>query len=245
MTGSPLPPVMVLGCGRSGTSILGEFFTHLPDYRYRSEPPFAEVMEADFSRPLAFKVPRESAGFRPDDGLSFPLETLRRTVPGMRFLWIVRHPLDALSSLRIGISEGWNHHPRPPDWQDWRERPLVERCAHHWTYINSLGFAEVAEVAVTLRFEDMIAEPAAFARRLCDDLGIEATESTLSPWAKRVQNTNNADFVEAETSRALSRPDHSVRVGRWRENLSEDDVALALPIVGKTARRFGYDLPLA
>ena len=127
MTVKHPPPVMVLGCGRSGTSILGELFEHLPDYRYRSEPPFAEVMDADFSSPLAFKVPHESEGFKSDRGLSFPLAVLREKAPEMRFLWIVRHPLDAISSLRIGIAQDWTHHPRPPDWQAWLEQYAGEK----------------------------------------------------------------------------------------------------------------------
>jgi len=234
---------MVLGCGRSGTSILGEFFEHQPEYRYRSEPPFAEVFGADFSSPLAFKVPCESEGFKPDSGLSFPLAALRDRAPNMRFLWIVRHPLDAISSLRVGISRNWKHHPRPPDWRGWLDRPLVERCAHHWTFINSRGFSQVATIAAVLRFEDMIHDPYAFAEGICDNLGLAREERSLTSWAKRVQNTNNASFKEAKTSRSLSRADHTVRVGRWRENLSEQDIALALPIVGPTADRFGYDLP--
>ena len=116
------PPVMVLGCGRSGTSIFGELFDHLSIYTYRSEPPFADVVDADFSSPLAFKVPRESEGFAPDTGLSFPLARLRSAAPRMRFFWIVRHPLDAICSLKVGIGKNWGHHPRPPDWEEWLAR---------------------------------------------------------------------------------------------------------------------------
>lgn len=234
---------MILGCGRSGTSILGELFEHLPEYRYRSEPPFSDVMDADLAAPTAFKMPRESDGFRPDDGLSFPLDALRRKAPEMQFLWIVRHPLDAISSLRVGIAKNWGHHPKPPDWRHWLDRPLVERCAHHWAFINSRGFARVSAIATVLRFEDMIGAPDEFARRVCRVLGLEADGTALRTWAKRIQNTNNADFVEARTSRSLSRPDHNVRVGRWRENLSVEDVGRALPIVAPAAKSFGYGLP--
>lgn len=239
----PPPPVMILGCGRSGTSIFGELFQHVPAYDYRSEPPFEDVMEADYGRPRAFKVPRDSDRYgAPAPGLSFPLAALRARRPDMRFFWIVRHPLDAIASLRVGIAQDWGHHPRPPDWQAWRDRPLVERCAHHWAFLNASGYGQVAGIARLVTFEAMIADPLGFARGITGGLGLDdaGTRAAIAAWADRVQDSSNARFVEAETSRGYSRPDHSRRVGRWRENLTAEDVACAWPIVAATAARFGY-----
>ena len=236
---------MILGCGRSGTSILGELFDGLGGYSYQSEPPFEEVLAADFSRPRAFKVPRESDAWPAPPGLSFPLGAFLARTPDARVFWIVRHPLDAICSLRIGIDRDWGHHPRPPDWRDWLSRPLLARCAHHWSYLNTSGFAQVEPIATVLRFERMIAEPAAFAREVCAAVGLDpaadaATAAHLRRWADRVQDTNSAAFVEARTSRSYSRPDHRTRIGRWRENLTDDEVASVWPIVASAARRFGY-----
>ena len=125
------PPVIVLGCGRSGTSIFGELFDGLGGYDYQSEPPFEEVMQRTAGTPFAVKVPRESPGYEPDEGLSIPVGQLLERHPGTRIFWIVRHPLDAISSLRVGISKGWRHHPRPPDYESWLNRPLVEQCAQY------------------------------------------------------------------------------------------------------------------
>jgi hypothetical protein len=235
-------PVMVLGCGRSGTSIFGELFEGLAGYDYRSEPPFADVVAADFTRPQAFKVPRESEGFPSRPGLSFPLDALFAAAPEARLFWIVRHPLDAICSLRVGIAKSWGHHPRPPDWQVWLGRPLLEQCAHHWAFLNTAGFAQVADQAVVVRFEDMLDDPRAFAETVCAVVGVDPVAETvaLNRWAARVQNSNNAAFVEAKTSRGYSRPDHSVRVARWRENLGPEDVEVIWPIVAEAAERFGY-----
>ena len=57
-----------------------------------------------------------------------------------------------------------------------------------------------------------------------------------------MQDTNNARFVEARTSRPYSRPDYSRRVGRWRENLTPAEVRLAAPIVSGAALDLGYAL---
>ena len=37
-------------------------------------------------------------------------------------------------------------------------------------------------------------------------------------------------------------PDHTVRVGRWRENLTDHEVRAVIPIVASAARIQGYDL---
>jgi hypothetical protein len=235
---------MVLGCGRSGTSIFGEFFDGLANYTYRSEPPFEEVMETDFSRPTAFKVPRESAAYPAPAGLSFPTLAYRAKAPEAAIFWIVRHPLDAICSLRIGIERNWGHHPRPPDWTAWLGRPLLERCAHHWNFLNTIGFDQVAEQAIVVKFEQMISKPVPFARSVCEHVGVNpaAVAHHLQVWAARVQDTNSAEFVEAWTSRNYSRPDHERRIGRWRENLGPDEAASLWPLVQAGASRFGYAL---
>lgn len=233
---------MVLGCGRSGTSIFGEMFESLPMYHYSSEPSFTDVLGADFSSPLAFKVPREVAAFEAAPGLSFPLTEMQRCEPRMKYFWVVRHPLDAICSLRVGISQEWGHHPKPPDWEVWLRRPLIQQCAHHWAFLNTFGFEQVSAFATIIKFENMISEPNAVAKSVCKVLALNfhTLETSLSQWADRVQDTNNDEFVEAETSRAYSRLDHSVRVGRWRENLSLEEIESVLPIVSDPGVNFGY-----
>ena len=237
--------VIILGCGRSGTSIFGELFEHLPGYTYYSAPPFAQVVRFDYRQPVAIKVPKESAGFISSPGLSFPLATLLNTVPPPRTIyWQLRHPLDTICSLRVGISQQWGHHPRPPDWQQWLTRPLLERCAHHWNHINSVGFESVSSLVSITRFEAMIADPRAFALRICRDIDFDSksNRAAVDAWADRVQNTDNRQFSEAKTSRAYARADHTVRVGRWKENLSNREAAQIIPLVNTTAQRLGYDL---
>ncbi len=236
---------MVLGCGRSGTSIFGELFDALPEFEYHSEPDFEVWLHRARTTRTAVKVPTESPGHPPEEGLSFPLHAVDSEHPGTQVFWIVRHPLDAISSLRVGIADGWGHHPRPADWRAWADRSLVERCAHHWATINRFGYEQVAERATVVTFEDLIARPQHLADTICAAVGIDpairATET--GDWSARVQDTNNEAFVEAMTSRPRSRADHTVRVGRWRENLSDEEVERAAPIVADTASSFGYRLP--
>jgi len=237
---------LILGCGRSGTSIFGELFEQLPNYHYYSEPSFETVLDLDFANPVAVKVPTESHGHLATPGLSFPLPTLLSHVPASnRVYWQVRHPLDTIASLKVGISKNWGHHPRPPDWEDCLSLPLVQRCAHHWAYINTIGYQAVENLAKVCKFEDMLADPHKFSQNICVDIGlnISSCASELSSWSRRVQNTNNSKFIEAKTSRAYSTTDHNVRIGRWRENLSGDDLEQVVPIVRKAAKQFAYELP--
>jgi hypothetical protein len=200
------------------------------------------VVGADFTRPRAFKVPRESAAHPARPGLSFPVQALLDAAPDTEIFWIVRHPLDAICSLRVGIAKDWDHHPRPPDWRAWLDRTLLERCAHHWSFLNQTGFAQVEDRAAVVRFEDMVLDPRSFARSVCAKVGIDvARESAvIENWAGRVQNTHNTAFVEARTSRGHSRRDHAVRIGRWRENLTAEEVDRLWPLVSEPAKRFGY-----
>jgi len=236
---------MVLGCGRSGTSIFGELFEAMPEFEYHSEPDFESWLHRARLVRTAVKVPVASPGYPPDGGLSFPLNVVDRDHPGTQIFWIVRHPLDAISSLRVGIADGWGHHPRPADWREWDDRSLVERCAHHWATINQLGYERVAERATVVTFEEMIAQPQRFAEAVSAMVGIDpaARANETGPWSARVQDTNNEAFVEAVTSRPRSTTDHAVRVGRWRENLSDDEVEQVIPIVAEAAATFGYRLP--
>jgi len=239
--------VVILGCGRSGTSIFGELFDHLPSYSYYSEPGFSELLTFGFDTPLAVKVPRESPEYGATVGLSFPLEVLLSEVKGpLQLYWQVRHPLDTIASLRVGISKNWGHHPRPPDWHNWLDRPLLEQCAHHWAYINTVGYNQVKDLVKVTWFENMIADPLRFATSISSDVGLapDKSRTALKDWARRVQNTNNEHFVEAMTSRSYSRPDHTVRVGRWKENLSDEDVRSVIPIIQEASEAFGYSLKI-
>ncbi len=238
--------VIILGCGRSGTSIFGELFEHIPGYTYYSEPPFDLVVDLFFKGPVAIKVPKESRGYPASPGLSFPLDAMLAVLPQPRKIyWQVRHPLDAIASLRPGIAANWGHHPRPPDWRNWLKRPLVERCAYHWTYINTVGYELAKPHVEVCRFEGMLGNPDGFARRICSQVGVnpDECEPELSAWSERVQDTDHAKFIEAKTSRGYSRPDHKNKIGRWRENLGHEDLRQVMPIVGDAAATFGYQLP--
>lgn len=236
--------VMILGCGRSGTSIFGELFEQLSAYQYWSEPDYAMLKHVDYATPTAVKVPRENPDYPTDTGLSFPLQDwLNHVADPKTIFWQLRHPLDTICSLRVGIAKNWGHHPKPPDWQDWLDKPLLDRCAHHWLYINTVGYAQVEAVAQISRYEDLLADKGHFVERLARQLAWSEQELVEAKvWTERVQNTHNEKYVEAKTSSAYSTQDHSVKVGRWRENLSQAEAERLWEKVAPVAERFGYQM---
>jgi len=121
----------------------------------------------------------------------------------VRRFWIVRRPLDAICSFIVGIRQERKHHPCPPDWKTWQDKSLIERCAHHWHYINSVGFDSGKEIPTLVRFEDMMQAPRQFAKMAPTPIGVDpsAHQNTLEQWAGSAQDTNNTQFVEAQTSR--------------------------------------------
>ena len=237
--------VLILGCGRSGTSIFGEFFKHLSAYNYYSEPYFDEMLQWDFKKPVAVKVPRESKQFSADNGLSFPLNKLLELIPvSNQFYWQVRNPLDAICSLKVGISKNWGHHPQPPDWRNWLEKPLIVQCAYHWNYINTIGFSQVKGIVKITRFEDMLHDPKSFASSICKDISLNEAgfRDEIESWTKKVHNEDHPDYQEAETSKPYSTDDHRVKIGRWKENMTEKELNLIKPMIKDTASKFGYYL---
>jgi hypothetical protein len=236
--------VLILGCGRSGTSIFGELFGAFPRFEYLEEP-FVDDIPTQPGCAIAVKVPRLSDGVSAPPGCALPDDLLARIpVQPRTIFWQVRHPYDAVCSLRAGVADGWSHHPRPPDWQEWRTRPVIERCAHHWATINTLGYRQVADVAIVSFFEEMIHDPLAVARRTASAVGLGGTDvdESIVVWADRVRDENDDRFVEARMSRRWSRPDHVRRVGRWREDLTPDECDRIRPIVADAASTFDYAL---
>lgn len=245
MPAGPLPNVIVLGCGRSGTSIFGELFEALPQYTYLFEPSLSDLAGADYlSGPVATKGPRRSDAGGHSNGLPFVLADLYDIVPAPRLIyWVVRNPLDCISSLRPGILEDWSHVPRPDNWRQLLREAPVMRCAAHWTNINIAGFGQVADVARVIKYEVLIGNPLALASQILADLGLAEDLASLQAsqgWAARVNDLPGTD--EAARQTYWMTRDHSVHVGRWRENLAPSEVESVRHLVAEPARRFGYVL---
>ena len=239
--------IVILGCGRSGTSIFGELFEMLPGFRYYFEPSMDDLAGIDYKAgPVAVKVPKSPYGSPTTPGLPFVLQDLLNAIPEpSKIFWQVRHPLDAICSLRPGIEANWSHNPKPPGWESLLHQPWFERCARHWAYINGPGFQSVRHLASVYRYEDLIAGPRRAALRACGEAGVAgpAVEAAIDRWCSLVTNEKGPQAYEAKHQVRWSRADHAIRSGRWSQNLSPEEVRSVLPLVSAAAGNLGYELP--
>ena len=64
---------------------------------------------------------------------------------------------------------------------------LIERCARHWHFINTEGYAAVRDFAVVSHYERLVAQPNAFAREVCSAIRLPFEEAgQLASWLARV-----------------------------------------------------------
>ena len=123
-------------------------------------------------------------------------------------------------------------------------RKLIKKYAHHWNYINSIGYASVKKIAAVTKFKNLVKYSSKFSREIYVQLEIdpELHDLELKSWNRRVQNNNNEDFIEALTSRPYTNQDHSNKINRWKENLTKENLEEIVHMVCQTAAQFEYVL---
>ncbi len=238
--------ILIMGCSRSGTSIFGELFQNIDGLRYVWEPILDKIPPV--AGATVMKSPTMEATYqgRIDQltpGLAFNVDTMLRVLPEPAVIWLVRHPLDTICSLRPGIADDWHHHPRPPNWRAWKTKPLVEQCARHWRFINETGRAEIRpEPVITIRYEDLVSNPVdtGYVALTAAGISANAAKDAVAKWAPGVSPDKGG--YEADMQTRWSRNDHSRRIGRWRENLSNEETDICWSVLGDSPLTYGYDM---
>jgi hypothetical protein len=233
----------VVGCARSGTSILGELIASHPDVRYVFEA--ATVWErggmganeshrltAAHATPDVNKVIRQWAEAEGRDA-SMLVEKSPRNIlripyvleifPEAKIIHIVRDGRDVACSMVPGCGRDEWSHLRPPSWKTFFDRYSgATRCAVAWKEIMEIGLRDLADVShLQIRYEDLIASPESIAREIFSYMGLDLL-STVTDFCRRISNETASSYHARHQDRWY-RNDHEVRVGRWRKNLSESD----------------------
>jgi len=158
--------------------------------------------------------------------------------PDCKIIHIIRDGRDVACSLMPGIgNDDWNH-LKPPNWQTLRLKyEGLERCAHYWRDVVTIALADLEQKPhFQVRYEDLLHEPVALIGDILHYLGLGWTDEMAVACE---QITNQVD-VDAPGLTPWCRNDHTKRIGRWQENMTETDQEQVMPILAPMLRELGY-----
>lgn len=191
----------------------------LADLESRSGIDLAELMDKLYG---SF-VESEGKRYWGDKSLFFRrIDILARMFPQGSFIHIVRDGRDVFDSWRkMDASKDC----APAAALDWRLKlSLVERA-----------FARLpADRTLTIRFEDLLADPEQVARTACAFLGVDYEEAMLDFHKKSHR------YVGDHHSQLIFKPIESGNQSKWRNNLSHAEKVAFDLIAGRQLERYGY-----
>lgn len=241
------PHVVIFGCPRGGTSIMGEMFEHVAGFDYYFEPGMDWLSHA--AGRWAVKNPVDlgggdwrTASARRTPGLPCNLVELREAFPA-RYIWIVRHPLDNALSLVPGLTQSWNHPPEPPNWRALMTEPVITRGLWLWRWFHGVGYRNLRVAGISpllVRYEDLVHDPRAVVDRTL--AFVQASELPSMQWYVNSVADDTSGY-QAKCQERWVTHDHSRRVERWRTQMLPEDVARVWPVVADLAEAFGYRAP--
>jgi hypothetical protein len=252
---------LMVGCARSGTSILGELVGAHPDVKLVFEA--HDVWElggmgANESHRLTagratapvvrrirdwFEKQKGSAGLlvekNPRNTLRIPY--VRRIFPEAKLIHIVRDGRDVACSMVPGCGGVEWSHLRPRSWKTLMAQAKGPvRCALVWKEILEIALEDLEDVPhLQVRYEDLVGHPRQTADALLEFLELDSAPA-VREFCGKIQNAT-AGAYHAQQQRQWYRDDHHRRVGRWRENLSAEEQRLINEQLGELLRRLGYE----
>ena len=242
-------PVFVVGAPRSGTTFMGNSIGRLPGFvdlgevgplkvaidelvalpEEESARRFHRIIE----RVRRLGLARRLRAVEQTPETSFVLGAALRAYPEGRAVHMVRDGRDVVCSLLekgwlraerggaddVGSPYGeqarsWVEPERVPEFQAASE---ATRAAWAWRRYLTAARAGAPEATIEVRYEDLASDPDGTAARIAEHIGVDAREL-----AKPLRDV------------------HSESVGRWRRNLTDEQVADVEAQAGPLLRELGY-----
>lgn len=251
---------LVMGCARSGTSILGELLAAHPEVRYKHEAHAiwdrAGLGENESHRltqthatPDVQRIIRKKFAEEQGNAVLFvekcPRSVLRvpfirEVFPEAKLIHIVRDGRDVACSMLPGIGGAEWRHLKPPSWQQLMQAEQgVVRCAVAWKTIMEIAQQDLAQTPhFMLRYEDLVAQPERKARELFAFLELPFLPEVAAFCANIQNETTNSYHAQKQVK--WFREDHGVRIGRWRENMSPAEAERVEALLRPLLAQFGY-----
>jgi len=157
------------------------------------------------------------------------LPRIKETIPDALIVHIIRDGRDVALSLE---KQNWI---KPLPWD--RNRPLIAGAAY-WDWIVRKGRRDGRELGnhyCEVRFEDLIGNPRVVLSRLSGFI-----EHDLD--YDRIQKSGIGSVSEPNTSFSPGAEGSFNPIGRWRESLSEEELARLEGMIGDTLNELGYPL---
>ena len=170
------------------------------------------------------------------------LGTIRRILPEARFIHIIRDGRDAALSLReMWFSPGREIETQAKHWRDWVVAAR-EAGAGHPDYLE-------------VRYEELIADPAAVLQRVCVFIDLPYEKEMLSYHLRvperlkehgtRLRIDGNVVVTHEkrlDQARLTTQPPDSSRVLAWKESMTGDERERFEALAGPLLRELGYEV---
>ena len=249
----------IIGCARSGTSILGELIAAHPDVRYIFEAhhvwEVAGPGEGESDRltekdatPSVIKFVR--GWFMSQQGSAIltveknPRNVLRipyikRIFPEAKIIHIVRDGRDVACSMLPGIGGTEWLHLKPPAWKNLRHEPEIVRCAKVWRDTVQIALSDLEGIPhLSVKYEALVSSPHKTALAIMKYLDLKE-DQRVNEFCMKIQNATHGSY-HAQHQLVWYRNNHSLRIGRWRENLTPDQQQVVQGILEESLRMLGY-----
>jgi len=187
----------------------------------------------DFLRIVMDEVARKQgarrwAGNAPEEILH--LREIKRTIPNALIIHMIRDGRD----VSLSLSKKRYIRPFP-----WKERETPEGAALYWQWIAGKGRAASKWLGPDykeVRFEELISDPRAVLPSLSEFLGQDLDYDTIQRNAVGAVARPNTSF------KGSNNDDQFNPVGRWKKQLTAEQLTRIEGLIGNTLLELGYDL---
>jgi hypothetical protein len=254
---------LIIGCARSGTSILGELIASHPDVQYIFEAsPIWEWggygvneshrLTAMHATPvIKEKIRNWFQDQAKDDALllveknprnALRVPYIREIFPQAKIIHIVRDGRDVACSMVPGCGkEEWSH-LKPPSWKELFNRyEGAMRCAYAWKEIMEIALQDLSVVPhLQIRYEDLVMSPHNVADGILSYLGLHKSP-VVTDFCNKIRNETSF-YYHAQYQEHWYRNNHQARIGRWHENLTDLESERMNSLLSPLLTRLGYSV---
>lgn len=221
--------VFIIGSGHSGTTLLASRLGKHGDFVLIGEE--TRVFFPKYGNIVPFRVLRSWNYFAAAMNKRFVIEKTPKHVhcverimafiPRAKFIAIVRNPLDVVASL----------YKRSGDF---------DSAVYRWLIDNRAVLDAQDKNIKTVRFEDLTERPEEILKECVRYIGCSWDDRIMQDGASAydvIPQAGNMSVRRAQVSMPISR-----NVGKWRDNLSADQVRCVISKCDSTAKLLGYDI---